>query len=148
MLRPATTMLAIPPGLMRWIFGIVLAASLLAMGCNGPDSRARGSIKAGDEAAQQRALREALNHYRTAAVAEPASVGAQMRRGAPAGCDHSIAGSGDIDRFLRPDGVDMKNRLISLKKNHAFIPVSYKQSFVAEAFAKRVTIFNGKILSQ
>jgi hypothetical protein len=29
-------MLAIPPGLMRWIFGIVLAASLLAMGCNGP----------------------------------------------------------------------------------------------------------------
>ena len=77
-------MLAIPPGLMRWIFGIVLAASLLAMGCNGPDSRARGSIKAGDEAAQQRALREALNHYRTAAVAEPASLEAQTRRGAMA----------------------------------------------------------------
>src|SRR5258706_471596 len=77
-------MLAIPPGLMRWIFGIALAVSLLAMGCNGPDSRARGSIKAGDEAAQQRALREALNHYRTAAVAEPASLEAQMRRGAMA----------------------------------------------------------------
>ena len=43
-----------------------------------------GSIKAGDEAAQQRALREALNHYRTAAVAEPASLEAQMRRGAMA----------------------------------------------------------------
>lgn len=77
-------MLAIPPGLMRWIFGFALAVSVLAMGCNGPDSRARGSIKAGDEAAQQRALREALNHYRTAAVAEPASLEAQMRRGAMA----------------------------------------------------------------
>lgn len=74
-------MLAIPPGLMRWIFGIALAISLLAMGCNGPDSRARGSIQAGDEAARQRALREALNHYRTAAVAEPASLEAQTRRG-------------------------------------------------------------------
>jgi len=77
-------MLAIPPGLVRWIFGIALAVSVLAMGCNGPDSRARGSIKAGDEAAKQRALREALNHYRTAAVAEPASLEAQMRRGAMA----------------------------------------------------------------
>jgi tetratricopeptide (TPR) repeat protein len=66
---------------MRWIFGIALAISLLAMGCNGPDSRARGSIRAGDEAARQRALREALNHYRTAAVAEPASLEAQTRRG-------------------------------------------------------------------
>jgi tetratricopeptide (TPR) repeat protein len=77
-------MLAVPPGLMRWIFGIALAMSVLAMGCNGPDSRARGSITAGDEAARQRALREALNHYRTAAVAEPASLEAQTRRGAMA----------------------------------------------------------------
>ncbi|HSE03464.1 MAG TPA: tetratricopeptide repeat protein, partial [Methylomirabilota bacterium] len=77
-------MLALPPGLVRWIFGIALAMSVLAMGCNGPDSRARGSIKAGDEAARQRALREALNHYRTAAVAEPASLEAQTRRGAMA----------------------------------------------------------------
>src|SRR5260370_37741091 len=75
-------MLAIPPGLMRWIFGIALAVSLLARGCNGPDSRARCSIKAGDEAAQQRALRDALNHYPTAAVAEHGSLEAQMRRGA------------------------------------------------------------------
>ena len=77
-------MLAWTPLLIRWIFGIALAISLLAMGCNGPDSRARGSIKAGDEAARQRALREALNHYRTAAVAEPASMDAQTRRGAMA----------------------------------------------------------------
>jgi hypothetical protein len=77
-------MLALPPGLVRWIFGIALAVSVLAMGCNGPDSRARGSIKAGDEAARQRALREALNHYRTAAVAEPASLEAQTRRAAMA----------------------------------------------------------------
>jgi tetratricopeptide (TPR) repeat protein len=77
-------MLAIPPGLMRWIFGVALAVSLLAMGCNGPDSRVRGSVQAGDEAARQRALREALNHYRTAAVAEPASLEAQTRRGAMA----------------------------------------------------------------
>jgi len=77
-------MLALPPGLVRWIFGIALAVSVLAMGCNGPDSRARGAIKAGDEAARQRALREALNHYRTAAVAEPASLEAQTRRGAMA----------------------------------------------------------------
>src|SRR6266850_1889341 len=84
MLPSGSLMLAIPPGLMRWIFGFALAVSVLAMGCNGPDSRARGSIKAGDEAAQQRALREALNHYRTAAVAEPASLEAQMRAGAMA----------------------------------------------------------------
>src|SRR5258708_39505190 len=84
MLPSGSLMLAIPPGLMRWIFGFALAVSVLAMGCNGPDSRARGSIRAGDEAAQQRALREALNHYRTAAVAEPASLEAQMRRGAMA----------------------------------------------------------------
>lgn len=77
-------MVAIPPGLVRWIFGIILAMSVLAMGCNGPDTRSRGSIRAGDEAARQRALREALNHYRTAAVAEPASVEAQTRRGAMA----------------------------------------------------------------
>jgi tetratricopeptide (TPR) repeat protein len=77
-------MLAFPPGLMRWIFGVALAASLLAMGCNGPDARVRGAIQAGDEAARQRALREALNHYRTAAVAEPASLEAQTRRGAMA----------------------------------------------------------------
>ncbi|MGH7368626.1 MAG: tetratricopeptide repeat protein [Candidatus Rokuibacteriota bacterium] len=75
-------MVAVPPGLVRWIFGIALAVSVLAMGCNGPDSRVRGSIRAGDEAARQRALREALNHYRTAAVAEPASHEAQTRRGA------------------------------------------------------------------
>ena len=84
MLPLSKAMLAIPPGLMRWIFGLALAASLLAMGCNGPDSRARGAIQAGDEAARQRALREALNHYRTAAVAEPASLEAQTRRGAMA----------------------------------------------------------------
>jgi tetratricopeptide (TPR) repeat protein len=84
MLRLRGGMLALPPWLMRWIFGVALALSLLAMGCNGPDSRARGSIKAGDEAARQRALREALNHYRTAAVAEPASMEAQTRRGAMA----------------------------------------------------------------
>jgi tetratricopeptide (TPR) repeat protein len=84
MLPLRTTMLAVSPGLVRWIFGIALALSLLAMGCNGPDSRARGSIKAGDEAARQRALREALNHYRTAATAEPASLEAQSRRGAVA----------------------------------------------------------------
>src|SRR6266852_874614 len=84
MLRSRTGMLAIPPGLMRWIFGVALAASLLAIGCNGPDSRVRGAIQAGDEAARQRALREALNHYRTAAVAEPASLEAQTRRGAMA----------------------------------------------------------------
>lgn len=77
-------MLAIPPGLVRWIFGIALAISVLAMGCNGPDTRSRGSIQAGDEAARQRALREALNHYRTAAIAEPASLEAQTRRGAMA----------------------------------------------------------------
>src|SRR5713101_856483 len=84
MLRSRTGMLAIPPGLMRWIFGVALAASLLAIGCKGPDSRVRGAIQAGDEAARQRALREALNHYRTAAVAEPASLEAQTRRGAMA----------------------------------------------------------------
>ena len=84
MLRLATTMLAFPPGLMRWIFGIALAASLLAIGCSGPDARVRGSLQSGDDAARQHALREALNHYRTAAVAEPASVEAQMRRGAMA----------------------------------------------------------------
>ncbi|MEX2221420.1 MAG: tetratricopeptide repeat protein [Candidatus Rokuibacteriota bacterium] len=77
-------MLAVPPGLMRWIFGIALAVSVLAMGCSGADSRVRGAIQAGDEAARQRALREALNHYRTAAVAEPASYDAQSRRGAMA----------------------------------------------------------------
>lgn len=101
-------MLAIPPGLMRWIFGVVLAASLLAMGCNGPDSRARGSIKAGDEAAQQRALREALNHYRTAAVAEPASLDAQTRRGAIAELlgefDEALDAYGRASR-LRPSGL-------------------------------------------
>ncbi|HSL50126.1 MAG TPA: tetratricopeptide repeat protein [Candidatus Deferrimicrobiaceae bacterium] len=84
MLPSRIVMLALPPGLVRWIFGIALAVSVLAMGCNGPDSRVRGSIKAGDEAARQRALREALNHYRTAAVAEPASLEAQTRRAAMA----------------------------------------------------------------
>lgn len=77
-------MLAIPPGLMRWILGLALAVSVLAMGCNGPDSRVRGAIQAGDEAARQRALREALNHYRAAAVAEPHSFEAQTRRAAMA----------------------------------------------------------------
>jgi tetratricopeptide (TPR) repeat protein len=93
---------------MRWIFGFALAVSVLAMGCNGPDSRARGSIRAGDEAAQQRALREALNHYRTAAVAEPASLEAQMRRGAMA----ELLGEFDeaLDAYarasrLRPSGL-------------------------------------------
>jgi tetratricopeptide (TPR) repeat protein len=77
-------MLAVPPGVMCWIFAIVLAVSLSAMGCSGPDSKVRGEIKAGNEAARQRAFREALNHYRTAAVEEPASIEAQTRRGAMA----------------------------------------------------------------
>ena len=47
-----------------------------------PGSGARSSR--GTRRRSQRALREALNHYRTAAVAEPASLEAQMRRGAMA----------------------------------------------------------------
>jgi tetratricopeptide (TPR) repeat protein len=54
---------------------------LLLVGCNGPDSRVRGTVQSGDSAARQRALREALHYYRTAAVAEPASLEAQTRRG-------------------------------------------------------------------
>ena len=54
---------------------------MLLMGCNGPDSRVRGTVQSGDSAARQRALREALRYYRAAAVAEPASLDAQTRRG-------------------------------------------------------------------
>jgi tetratricopeptide (TPR) repeat protein len=84
MLRSRSAVLTVPPGLMCWIFGIALAVSLPAMGCNGPDSKIPGTIQAGDEAARQRALREALNHYRAAAILEPASLEAQTRRGAMA----------------------------------------------------------------
>jgi len=66
-------------GLQVWI---LVAVALL--GCNGPDARVRGTIQSGDSAARQRALKEALHHYRAAAAAEPASVEAQTRRGAMA----------------------------------------------------------------
>jgi tetratricopeptide (TPR) repeat protein len=66
----------------RRLAGLALALTVLLMGCNGPDSRVRGALQSGDSAARQRALREALNHYRAAVVAEPASFEAQTRRGA------------------------------------------------------------------
>lgn len=68
----------------RRLAGLALALGVLLAGCNGPDARVRGSLQSGDSAARQRALREALNHYRTAAAAEPASFEAQTRRGAMA----------------------------------------------------------------
>lgn len=70
--------------LARTIGGLTLAAGVLLAGCSGPDARVRGALQSGDDAARQHALREALNHYRTAAVAEPASLEAQTRRGAMA----------------------------------------------------------------
>jgi tetratricopeptide (TPR) repeat protein len=71
-------------GSLRRLVGLALAATFLLLGCNGPDARARGALQSGDSAARQRAVREALNHYRAAAVAEPASFEAQTRRGAMA----------------------------------------------------------------
>ena len=66
----------------RPLLALVLATLfVLLAGCNGPDSRVRGTVQSGDSAARQRALREALHYYRTAAVAEPASLDAQTRRG-------------------------------------------------------------------
>ncbi len=70
--------------LIRRLGIVALAASVLLLGCNGPDSRARGPLRSGDDAARQRSLREALVHYRAAAAAEPASLQAQTRRGAMA----------------------------------------------------------------
>src|SRR5690349_11649274 len=73
------------PRHLAWLIGVlVLAAGVLLAGCSGPDARVRGPLQSGDDAARQHALREALNHYRTAAVAEPASLEAQTRRGAMA----------------------------------------------------------------
>lgn len=73
------------PRHLAWLIGVlVLAAGVLLVGCSGPDARVRGPLQSGDDAARQHALREALNHYRTAAVAEPASLEAQTRRGAMA----------------------------------------------------------------
>src|SRR4029077_16453162 len=70
---------------LAWLIGsFVLVAGVLLAGCSGPDARVRGPLQSGDDAARQHALREALNHYRTAAVAEPASLEAQTRRGAMA----------------------------------------------------------------
>jgi tetratricopeptide (TPR) repeat protein len=63
---------------------LVLAVGIFLVACSGPDARVRGALQSGDDAARQHALREALNHYRTAAVAEPASLEAQTRRGAMA----------------------------------------------------------------
>lgn len=63
---------------------ILVLAALLLLGCSGPDARVRGTLQSGDSAVRQRALREALHYYRAAAVAEPASIDAQTRRGAMA----------------------------------------------------------------
>jgi tetratricopeptide (TPR) repeat protein len=63
---------------------ILALGLLLLLGCSGPDARVRGTLQSGDSAARQRALREALQYYRTATVAEPASLAAQTRRGATA----------------------------------------------------------------
>jgi len=69
----------------RLLLPSILATLLvLLLGCNGPDSRVRGTVQSGDSAVRQRALREALHHYRAAAVAEPASLDAQTRRGSMA----------------------------------------------------------------
>jgi tetratricopeptide (TPR) repeat protein len=68
--------------LIRRLGVLALALGLLLAACGGPDWQVRDSLRAGDQAARQRALRQALNYYRTAAVAEPGSVRAQMRRGA------------------------------------------------------------------
>jgi tetratricopeptide (TPR) repeat protein len=70
--------------LIQRLGGLALVLGLLLLGCEGPSSRVRDSLRAGDQAARQRALREALNYYRTAAVAEPGSIEAQTRRGAMA----------------------------------------------------------------
>lgn len=71
------------PRRFRWA-PILATLLLLLLGCNGPDARVRGTVQSGDSAARQRALREALHYYRTAATAEPASLEAQTRRGAMA----------------------------------------------------------------
>lgn len=63
---------------------LLAGLTLLLLACSGPDARVRGSLRSGDDAVRQHALREALHHYRTAAVAEPASLDAQTRRGAMA----------------------------------------------------------------
>src|SRR5262245_34596083 len=66
----------------RLLLPSILATLLvLFLGCNGADSRVRGTVQSGDSAARQRALREALHYYRAAAAAEPASLDAQTRRG-------------------------------------------------------------------
>ena len=66
-----------------WLL-LAVTICVLAMGCGGPDARARRVIEAGDRAARQSALREALGHYREAVAAEPGSIQAQTRRGAMA----------------------------------------------------------------
>jgi len=85
--------------LIRRLGGLALAVGLLLAGCSGPDSRVSGTLQSGDRAARQRALREALNHYRTAVVAEPASVQAQTRRGTMAEL------LGDFDEALEAYGL-------------------------------------------
>lgn len=72
---------------MRWFRHrpfLLAGLAFLLLACSGPDARVRGSLRSGDDAVRQHALREALHHYRTAAVAEPASLDAQTRRGAMA----------------------------------------------------------------
>ncbi len=74
-----------PASPMRWCrhrLLLLAGLALLLLACSGPDARVRGSLRSGDDAVRQHALREALHHYRTAAVAEPASLDAQTRRGA------------------------------------------------------------------
>lgn len=81
---------------------------LLLLGCSGPDARVRGTIQSGDSAARQRALREALQYYRAAAVAEPASLDAQTRRGTMA----EILGEFDeaLDAYARAARLDPSAR--------------------------------------
>src|SRR4026208_1754232 len=59
-----------PPGL-----------AFLLLACSGPDARVRGSLRSGDDAVRQHALREALLPSLSGALAEPASLDAQTRRG-------------------------------------------------------------------
>ena len=66
-----------------WLL-LAVTICVLAMGCGGPDARARRVIEAGDQAARKAALREAMGYYRAAVAAEPGSVQAQIRRGAMA----------------------------------------------------------------
>lgn len=61
---------------------LAVAVCLVAAGCGAQDSRTRAALEAGDVAARQRAFREALDQYRLAAAAAPASFTAQTRRGA------------------------------------------------------------------